>query len=87
MAELTAKERLVLKEREMKEKYADVIFDLATKYEKTIDIGFEMLKAIARANIYGEDPLYESNVVFDLGGLVADEKEYEALAKEAYILR
>ena len=81
--EITATERCIRKAEEMKEKYADVINELATKYGKDLGVGFEMLKAIARAKIYGEEPLYAADIEFNLDELVQDEKELLVFSEEA----
>jgi hypothetical protein len=70
--ELTNNDKYEQKSKEMREKYADIINDLSVKYDKDLGVGFEMLKAIARANIIGEEPLYSTNIEFDLKELVED---------------
>ena len=75
-------EEIEEKKREIEELYHDVIFDLAVKYEKTIDIGFDMLLAIARAKEAGIDPEYESNIEFDLDELVRLNKELTELSEK-----
>lgn len=82
VVEVTLKEMRIAKEREMKEKYAEVINDLCIKYDRTVDFGFEALKAIARAKMFNEEPMYESNIEFNLDELVADEKELLELCEK-----
>lgn len=60
----------------MEEKYKEVIDNLLEKYGGTVDKGFEMLKAMARAYLYGEENLYEPDVEFDKEELLKDYKEY-----------
>lgn len=77
MSELIAEKR-----KEIEEKYADVINDLCVKYDKTTDIGFDMLIAIARANKENIEPLYETNIEFDMEELAEDYAEYSELCEE-----
>lgn len=63
------------KQEEMKEKYADVINDIATKYNKDVGVGLDMLKAVAKANLDREEVLYSSNIEFDLVELIRDYAE------------
>lgn len=81
--EITATERCIAKAEEMKEKYADVINDLAVKYHVTVDVAFERMKAIARAKIYGDEPLYSADIEYDIDGLIQDEKENLVLSEQA----
>lgn len=60
---------------EMKEKYADVINDLATKYEVPVGEGFDRLKAIAYANLENEEVLYATDIEFNLVELIRDYAE------------
>lgn len=83
MEELTAKEKVTLKEREMKEKYADVINDLLVKYGGTVDKGFEYLKGLARALLFNEEPLYTTDIEFNKEELIADEKEFLLLSEQS----
>jgi len=80
--ELSLHEQIEAKKKEIEEEYHDVIFDLAVKYEKTIDIGFDMLLAIARAKEAGLEPEYESNIEFDLDKLVRLNKELTELSEK-----
>lgn len=78
----TARELYVEKANEMKEKYADVMNDLLVKYGGTVDRGFEYLKAIPRAIVLGEEPLYATEVELNMDELVADYKELLRLSNE-----
>lgn len=82
--EITAGEKCIIKSNEMREKYADVINDLAIKYNLPDDNAFEYLKAIARAKIFGEECEYSSDVEFSLDELVEDEKELLKLSEALY---
>lgn len=77
MSELIAEKR-----KELEEKYADVINDLCVKYDKTTDIGFDMLIAIARANKENVEPAYETNIEFDIEELAKDYAEYLKLCED-----
>lgn len=77
MTELIAEKR-----KEIEEKYADVINDLCVKYDKTTDIGFDMLIAIARANKENVEPAYETNIEFDMEELAKDYAEYLELCED-----
>ncbi len=79
---MEAREKMNAKVEEMKEKYADVINDLCCKYDKTTDIGFDMLVAIARADFSGLQPEYETDLELDRVQLLADYEEYLLLAEE-----
>lgn len=72
---MSLRDEYVQKSEEMKEKFKEVIDDLSIKYDKDVGVGFDMLKAIARAKVYDVEPLYESNVEFDEDELVADYME------------
>lgn len=67
---------------EMREKYADVINDLAVKHNVDVGIGFEMLKAIARAKVLGLEPMYETEVEFEIEELVKDYSKLLALSEQ-----
>ena len=79
---MEAREKMNAKVNEMKEKYADVINDLCVKYEKTTDLGFDMLVAIARADFNGLEPEYETDLELDRVELLADYEQYLLLAEE-----
>ena len=79
--EISAKEKLALKRAEMEQKYADVINDLVVKYNNPN--GFDLLKGIARAEVYGLEPLYKSELLTDKADLVKDYLEFLHLAEEA----
>ncbi len=81
---MAGREKLAEKYKELVEKYADVINDLCVKYDKTTDLGFEMLKAIARAKILNLEPEYSSNIDFDPDELVKDYLEYADIAEGAW---
>lgn len=68
------------KVREMKEKYADVINDLAVKYDKDVGVAWDMFKAIARAKTYGLEPMYTTNIELDEEELRKDYMEFADLA-------
>lgn len=78
------REELTKKSNEICEKYADVINDLCVKYDKTVDVGFEMLKAMARAKILNQEPLYETNIDINMDELVNDYVEYAELAEKVW---
>lgn len=65
----------------IKEKYADVINDLAVKYEKDTGVGFDMLIAIARAKDNNLEPGYTTDIEFDMDELLKDYNEYLILAE------
>lgn len=79
-------EELEKKTIEIKEKYADVINDLATKYEKDVGVGFDMLIAIARAKFNNLDPEYTTDIEFDEAELQKDYEEYLTLAEAKKLL-
>lgn len=79
--ELTTREKFTQKANEMREKYADVINDLAVKHNVDVGIGFEMLKAIARAKVLGVDPMYVTEVEFDIEELAKDYTTLLALSQ------
>ena len=81
---MDGREKLNEKSREIREKYADIINDLCVKYDKTVDVGFEMLKAIARAKILNQEPEYTTNIEFDVNELVGDYVAYAELAEEVF---
>ena len=64
------------KEKEMKEKYADVIKDLSDP-ETGVDLSqaFEELKSIAYAELFKAPVLYHSEVEFDMVELIRDYAE------------
>jgi len=66
----------------MEVKYADIINDLCTKYDKTTDVGFDMLIAIARANKENLEPEYSTDLELDMEELRKDYEEYLGLAEE-----
>ena len=63
------------KAEEMKEKWADVINDLAAKYAVDVGIGYDYLKAIAYAELMNEPVLYSTEAEFDLVELIKDYAE------------
>lgn len=65
-----------------KEKYADVINDLLTKYGGTIDKGFDYLLAMLRAWENGEEPLYTTELEVNREEMLADYKEYLNIAEK-----
>lgn len=65
----------------IKEKYADVINDLAVKYEKDVGVGFDMLIAIARAKDNNLEPEYTTDIEFDMDELLKDYNEYLILSE------
>ena len=66
----------------MEVKYVDIINDLCTKYDKTTDVGFDMLIAIARANKENLEPEYSTDLELDMEELRKDYEEYLGLAEE-----
>lgn len=70
--ELSLHEQIENKKAEMEEKYAVVIKDLAAKYGKPIDIGFDMLCAIPRAVLDNKIPEYYSDLEYDKKELMKD---------------
>ena len=75
-------ELLTNKRNEIKEKYADAINDLCVKYDKTVDIGFDMLIAIARAKKEELEPEYETEVELDMEELLKDYEEFAKIAED-----
>lgn len=69
------------KELAFKDKYADVINDLAVKYEKDLGVGYDMLCAIARGEIYNVEPLYNTDIEYNKEEMVEEYKEIERLSK------
>ena len=78
------KEKLAEREKEFQEKYADIINDLCVKYDKDLGVGCDMLKAIARAKILGQEPLYTTNIEFDLEELLNDYVEIQTIEIEIH---
>ena len=78
------KEKLAEREKEFQEKYADIINDLCVKYGKDLGVGYDMLKAIARAKILGQEPLYSTNLEFDLEELLNDYVEIQTIEIEIH---
>lgn len=76
------REKLHQKEAEFEEKYADVINDLATKYNKDLGVGKDMLQAIARAHLYNLEAEYESDIEYDKEEVTKDYAEIELLSKK-----
>ena len=81
---MEAREKLNAKVREIKEKYKEAIYDICMRYTRTVDVGYDMLIAIARALYLGEEPLYITAVELDDNELVKDYAEYLALCQEVY---
>lgn len=76
------REKLHQKEAAFKEKYADVMNDLVTKYNKPIDIGYDLLGGIARAKLYPEEEqLYFTDIEYDEAEMVEEYLEIEILSK------
>lgn len=73
------REELHKREAEFEEKYADVINDLGVKYNTPN--GVDYLKAIARADIEGLEPLYETEIDFDKPTMIEEYKEIQRLSK------
>lgn len=69
------KELREAKEKEMKERYADVINDLSVKYGIDLGVALDYLKAIAFANLENEEVLYSSDIEFNLVELIRDYAE------------
>lgn len=63
------------KKEEMKEKYADVINDIAVKYNVDLGEALDRLEAIAKANLDKEEILYSADIEFDLVELIRDYAE------------
>lgn len=74
-------EELNQRKEEFKEKYADVINDLATKYEKPVDVGYDMLCAIGRCALDNLEPLYETDIEFDRVAMAEDYSKIRELSK------
>ena len=60
---------------EMKEKWADVINDLAVKDGVDVGVALDELNAIAYANLFNEEAKYEAGIEFDLVELIRDYAE------------
>lgn len=75
------RELLHKKEAEFEQKYYEVAKHLATKYDKDMGVGYDMLKGNARGYIYNVPCLYEIDIDFDKDGMIADYKEIETLSK------
>lgn len=73
-------EEYARKTAEMKEKYANVINDIAVKNGVDLGVGFDMLKAVARGGDYAEGIEAE----FDLDELKADYLELAAISEQIY---
>lgn len=82
MEEKTARELWAEKNAEMREKYVDAINDIAIRQGKDVGVAFEMLKAIARAEVMGEEPLYATEVELNMDELVEDYRELLRLSNE-----
>lgn len=63
------------KKEEMQEKWADVINDIATKYNCDLGEAFDRMEAIAKANLDKEEVLYSADIDFDLVELIRDYAE------------
>jgi len=63
------------KKEEMKAKYADVITNIANKYNCDVGEALDRLEAIAKANLDKEEVLYAADVEFDLVELIRDYAE------------
>lgn len=57
---------------EMKEKYADVINDLSVKDGVDVGVAFDELKSIAYTTIENVEPVYSTDVEFDIVELLKD---------------
>jgi len=68
-------EKYAVKEQEFKEKYADVINDLAVKYGVDLGVGYDMLCGIARGVIYDVEPLYVAEIDYNKDEMVKDYQE------------
>ena len=88
--ELDLHEKYAEKSEEMQSKYHDAIYDIATKQGVDVGVGFDMLKAIARAEIDPKLKLDENFIDYSLGmdvelnreELVADYAELAAISME-----
>lgn len=71
------------KELAFKDKYADVINNLAVKYEKDLGVGYDMLCGIARAKLYPEQGEQQNftDIEYNEAEMVEDYKEIERLSK------
>lgn len=58
-------EVLAAKRKEIEEKYAELIKDICVRFDKTTDVGFDILIAIARANKENLEPEYDIKDMFD----------------------
>ena len=67
------------KSKEIREKYADVINEIAVARGVDLGVAFEMLKAIARGGEYGE------GIELDVEELKKDYAELEEISKEKHI--
>lgn len=63
------------KNKEMKEKYAEVIKHLAEKDGVDLGVAFDELKAIAYANLENQEILYKAEIDYDLIELIRDYAE------------
>ena len=75
------REQLHKREAEFEEKYSEVARNLSIKYGKPTDIGFDLLKGIARGVIYNVEPLYVPDIDYDKDAMVEDYREIERLSK------
>ena len=73
---MTDREILTEKVKAMKEKYADVINDLAVKYGKDVGVAYGMLLSIPRSIVIGLEPLYKTDVELDYDELLNDYIDY-----------
>lgn len=80
--EKTARQKYADKAAEMKEKYKDAIYDIAIRQSKDVGVAFEMLKAIPRAILHNEEPLYATEVDLNIEELTNDYLELLGLSEE-----
>ena len=82
-------EMLMNKKKEIEEKYSELIKDICVRFDKTTDVGFDILIAIARANKENLEPEYDIKDMFDeeaykvfIEQLAQDYEEYLKLAED-----
>lgn len=79
---MTPREKLTEKVKLMKEKYADVINDIAIKYNKDVGVAYSMFLAIPRAMLLGQEPLYKTDIDLNYDELCNDYLDYIEVCKQ-----
>lgn len=79
---MESRKLLEMKEKELQEKYADVINDIAVANGVTMDVAFCMFLAIPRALMLGLTPAYQTSIELNYAELKNDYLDYLELCKK-----